>query len=265
MAKELEWSTQADWDQNNDEKMVEHQGAHPTSVVPTPVPLDGLVGYWPGRAGEGTTLYDQSPNANHGTFVNSPRWQSGPLGNSIKYDKADGDYIKIPHIPEYDITDKISIALWFRHPPIDTTSNNDYRFLFTRAGSFDPYSILIEESGSLTGSIYIDGNRQFCPSGNNHFTPDTWFWVLLTYDGTSGEFTWYIDGDRQRTDTKAAGSFDTSLDPIYLGHNGRVHVPDGQTAEHALWNRIITADEAATIYDRYTTGWNASITTSSKQ
>ncbi|MCX6874666.1 MAG: hypothetical protein NTW21_12800 [Verrucomicrobia bacterium] len=81
-----------------------------------------LVGYWPMNEGSGTTLYDFSANANHGTFTGTtlPLWITGHSGTGSALSFSNG-YVNIPdsaalHINSSTGTKAFTIGYWFFDP-----------------------------------------------------------------------------------------------------------------------------------------------------
>ena len=84
-------------------------------TVPTYVPTNGLVGYWPFNG----NAKDESGNGTNGT-VNGPLLTTDRFGNSNAAYNFDGidDYVEILHNPSLNLPNG-TINLWFK-----TSSNN---------------------------------------------------------------------------------------------------------------------------------------------
>jgi hypothetical protein len=88
--------------------------------VPSYVPSNGLVGWWPFNG----NANDESGNGNNGT-VNGPTLTADRLGNANKAYSFDGvnDYINIPYSNSLNINGSISISYWFKNTNISSTNN----------------------------------------------------------------------------------------------------------------------------------------------
>ena len=82
---------------------------------------DGLIAYIDFEDGQGTTVSDRSPNANHGTLHSSATddfaWVEGKFGKGLQL-VTDG-VVSLPHIDAY-LLDEGTFSIWFK--PEQTTS-----------------------------------------------------------------------------------------------------------------------------------------------
>ncbi|MEA3225902.1 MAG: LamG-like jellyroll fold domain-containing protein, partial [Planctomycetota bacterium] len=61
---------------------------------PIPITDPDLLIYYDFESGAGGTALDQSGHSNHGQFMGSPEWVTGPFGGAVSIDIADLDYIQ---------------------------------------------------------------------------------------------------------------------------------------------------------------------------
>ncbi|MCF7824815.1 MAG: T9SS type A sorting domain-containing protein [Candidatus Marinimicrobia bacterium] len=85
-----------------------------------------------------------------------------------------------------------------------------------------------------TGSNYVDLTSTIVPQ------PNTWYNVVVTYDGAS--MMMYINGtlDNQK---EYAGSIIPNDDPLYVGSRGLMEPFEGSIDELAIWDRVVSAEE----------------------
>ena len=81
---------------------------------------------------------------------------------------------------------------------------------------------------------------------------NVWHHVLVTYDSSSAtnDPIFYIDGISQSLtgDSNTTGTANTNTEPYIIGNRGDVaRTWDGRLCEFAIWNRILTAAEVASI------------------
>jgi hypothetical protein len=81
----------------------------------------GLVSWWKLDDGGGSTAVDSGSAGNNGS-VNGPLWVTGKLNGGLDFDGVD-DYVEIPNESDYDITTSITVAVWLKLDPGDTTTN----------------------------------------------------------------------------------------------------------------------------------------------
>jgi hypothetical protein len=106
---------------------------------------------------------------------------------------------------------------------------------------FRPYGLILEQNGRLSGSVFIEGERQLLKS-NSQLPVGEWVHVAYTYDGTRGSAQIYLNGQLDAEATQAVGSFETRESMI------RISMPKSEGVdEFRAWQGLI--DEVR-IYER---------------
>ena len=211
--------------------------------VPSYVPTDGLVGYWPfsGNAN------DDSGNGNNGT-LNGATLTTDRFGNSNSAYNFDGlnDFISVNPSPSLNIVNNISISLWFY-----TTQTGFYGYLVDR----DICGISKDWSLAYNGtSILRIGNGstdQIINSGSNNINS----WHNLVFVRMNDSFKLYIDGTFSSELPISGLNFQNNQTPIYFGEQvclpNSVNSPNfnGKIDDIGIWNRALTQQEITTMYN----------------
>jgi hypothetical protein len=86
--------------------------------------------------------------------------------------------------------------------------------------------------------------------------PGAWRHLAMTFDQTSREAVFYVDGNEVSRKVTTAGLRDTAGEALYLGYSpsGADEFTDGLLAEVRLWKRLLTAEEIRSGMGRQATG-----------
>ena len=211
--------------------------------VPSYVPTDGLVGYWPFSGNSN----DASDNGTNGT-VNGATLTTDRFGNSNSAFNFDGlnDFISVNPSSSLNIVNNISISLWFY-----TTQTGFYGYLVDR----DICGISKDWSLAYNGTSILrigDGiTDQIINSGTNNINS----WHNLVFVRMNDSFKLYIDGILSSQLPINGLNFQNNQTPIYFGEQvcvpNSVNSPNfkGKIDEIAIYNRALTQDEITAIYN----------------
>ena len=145
------------------------------------------------------------------------RWAPGPMGQgaALRFDGTD-DFLLIPYAPALSPRRALTLALWVyleRLP--DIPWRNDFRFLVGKP-SLRTYSLLLEQNGTLTASVYVEGRRQSVRT-REPLPLGEWVHVVFTFDGETGLGRLYLNGTLVAEQQGASGVLDANSDPLVLG------------------------------------------------
>ena len=231
--------------------------------------VDGLVAYYPldGNAN------DLSANANHmtenGTGID---YVAGRVGQAV--DLSPNEWLSVTGTDIFGNTgttnnDTSATAYTWQawvNPLADVTSSDDY-ILSTTLSAVSGQGFAI--SARIDTSEQLDVFKQQAGNGwwNNHQNAlptaldDGWYHVLATWSTTSG-MNVYVNGVLDNgTETGSSGGLELSpavaVDGLNIGADQNVgpgdSTPsrffDGQIDEVAIWDRVLTTDEIAALYN----------------
>ncbi|MFC1612594.1 LamG domain-containing protein, partial [Patescibacteria group bacterium] len=237
-----------------------------------------LVGYWTMDQNDidGTTVYDKSGQANHGTatgFTSTPTSTTGKIKETLDFDGSNG-YVGMGDVLDdvFAGADKpFSISTWIKPGSVTTSS-----MIITKTG--DTNCSPGENQRQFYTRIQTDSKPQFtyfcnlatsCWRGVLGSTPITnlnkWYHLVFTYDGSIDtndgldRVKIYVDGVADSTslnlDNGSLGNIQDGA--AYLGIGERVCSDgvaygtilfDGKIDEVKIWNFVLSLEEVANEY-----------------
>ncbi len=229
----------------------------------TPAPA-GLVAWWPGD-GNANDVF----GVNNGTFVGSISYAPGEVGQSFNFDGVTGG-VQIPDSPMLSFTNELTVEFWYK----DTGSVIDYglvtkRPVFVGACNFG-INVLLDSSQVLQVFFEESTSGTFQISAVPVPTAGVFHHVAATYrqaTATQVEVQTFIDGQLVKTATLSGNLANTvNSQPVSIGCDSLNHDNlKGEIDEVSLYNRILSTNEIAAIYNAGSAGKCASQTGLSHQ
>lgn len=222
--------------------------AYPAGTAYQDVAVAGSpVSYW--RFGEpsGTAAADVR-GVNGGTYVGTPTLGvtgiSGAGFNTAVTLNGTTQYVTVPDSTSLDLGDTFSISAWVKR---SATGNVDY---IVSKGT-NGYALHINASNQVRLEKY--GVTNGCYSTTTITDTTTWHHVVATR--APGVEHIYVDGEDVTTGTAVATAYANTATALLIGvgattPTGPFH---GSLDEVAIWGRVLTALEVATLYDAGTT------------
>jgi hypothetical protein len=229
--------------------------ANVMAQVPSYVPTNGLVGWWPFNG----NANDESGNGNNGT-VNGATLTTDRFGNVGKAYSFDGsDWIELNLLPAIDNSNEMAVSVWVKSSGLNSNTNCGVgcaQSYFCR-GYDGSNGFYIYTSQSTSPNFYSSVNGPFnggvaSSSTVVNMIPHTqWHHLLMNYDGINVEF--YEDGNLVGTTpyTNNVGVNSASVKAAF----GRQFVPNypyytvGSIDDGAIWNRALTDQEISDLYN----------------
>jgi len=199
----------------------------------------GLISWW---RGEGNAL--DSAGTNHGTASNGVVYVEGKVGQAFAFDGVN-DFVWIPDATNLRPT-SITLEAWAKF-------NGTQGPVLGRSwgpGIHNSYGIW-QSGGNLNGTI--GDTNQTADILSAPFAPiaGRWYHVAFTFDDVSNQQAFYINGVVASGQTLRSIGYDNH--PVVIGgdiDNGSVSfLLNGGVDEAAIYNRALTRDEIATIYN----------------
>lgn len=225
--------------------------------VPSYVPTNGLVGYWPF---EGNAI-DASTNANNGT-VNGAALTADRFGNANSAYTFNGldNYINVLNSNSLSPVTSISISAWVK---IRSTQNFDRIINKSHnvAQNYATYQLITGNSGNnksgLPGATlrFGTGNSQstndYMWSGEQYGYNyvDIWQFIVITWNGSLMKF--YQNGIPISTRTKTGLLNYTNGDLQFGKGTGGTGLPQfykGEIDDIGIWNRALSQEEILNLY-----------------
>lgn len=232
-----------------------------TAQVPSYVPTNGLVGYWPFNG----NANDVSTNANNGT-VNGATLTTDRFGNLNSAYSFDGvnNLISVPNSSSLNLTSSATFSLWVKVNQLNFDSgSNDYSarlidksIVNTTNGYLIDYNHRITSSNTNYPNQCTNGSSRVRNiTGNSIMLTDcysnylNWSYIVVAFN--LGEVKTYINGMLNSTFTSNTTSISTTTLPLIFGHqtSGNSNVLNGKLDDIGIWNRALTADEISNLYN----------------
>jgi hypothetical protein len=240
--------------------------------VPSYVPTNGLVGWWPFNG----NANDESGNGNNGT-VNGATLTTDRFGNAGNAYNFDGinDWIEISDNSSLDLNFELTLSAWINTNSISVTQRIIDKSTVGQADSWC-FDLGVMGVGDLrlivAGSVINQAMSQANIIENN-----IWTHVLTTYNGTSVKF--YVNGIMVYSISQI-GSTPSNNNSVRIGVNSLYNNEwfDGDLDDIGIWNRALSECEIQDLYNAQinsvagsiavspqpaSTGSNVSLTTAS--
>ena len=230
-------------------------GLTSAAQAPNYIPTEGLVGWWPLNG----SAMDDGSFENHGTV-------SGAVATTNRYNEVSGamafdgidDHIVIPDAPSLQITENLTISLWYMTPG---PSGNYQTFLTKRSGGQWPYSFGLSHyygSGGCPGELdkYITGRRNGSSQYDLRVTEKTYVsnqWTHAAMTIENDVVTFYENGLPIGSTCFGDEFFVSPIDqgaPLTFGtcNCGSTEMMTGSLDDIGIWNRSLSPEEIATLF-----------------
>ena len=218
--------------------------------VPSYVPSNGLVGYWPFNG----NANDASGKGNHGT-VNGATLTTDRNGKSNSSYSFDGSssYINIPNSSSLQFNGGLTISTWLNASIIASSISNTGYILSKGADGGTPYSwtsILDDSYCSL--QIWNDNNLNTSVDIMQKDYPiltNKWYNVIYTFDGVNAKA--YINSQLVKTISSPYSIFSNAYD-LKFGRrhtSGNPYFFNGKLDDIAIYNRALTQQEITNLFN----------------
>lgn len=199
---------------------------------PAPIPA-GLVAWW---RGEGNA--EDSTGAHDGTLGGDATYATGRVGDSFRF-SGNGN-VAVPHHAALSFNNQaFSVEAWFK-----SDLPYDYHILGKRTACAPTdmnYQLAVTQNATAGTDVHFNP-----ASANSMISPDTWYHIASTYDGTTGHG--YINGALVGTATGPLQNPNTAA--LLLGASGSCGADlDGWLDEVAIYSRALNGAEVRGIYE----------------
>jgi len=198
-----------------------------------PLPL----AHWRLNETEGPMAQD-SAGTFDGVVVGDSHWQpfGGRLGGAVKLD-GDGDYIRCPNEPAFDITGPITLCAW-----VKTTNTDTKKTILAKHDV--TWRIRLHNGNFELVLPGLSGVPWFTVSGG-FVSNNQWHHVTGVFDGIS-EARVYIDGEMVSAQ-EALGILQTNEYPVAIGRNALWPDRDfeGFIDDVRIYNKALTTEQIA--------------------
>jgi hypothetical protein len=199
-----------------------------------------LVSYYQLYESSGSTATDFY-DSNNGTYAgNIPNRVAGKVSFAQDFDGND-DYITLfNHNNDQDF----SISVWVNID--DLSSRREILSNDTDNGAPRGFQFSIDTDGSVD---FFDGNTLFAGTASKVTTAGGWFHIVLTYNNTTGALKTYINNVTDQDTTANINAVTKQLTVGVRSVSDKVNDMDGQICELGIWNKVLSSQEIADLYN----------------
>ena len=219
---------------------------------------NNLVAYWKLDEASGTRV--DAFGANNLTDNNTVTSATGKQGNAGQFTKTNKEYLSVPSNAGLAgtgvvATSHISLAAWTYFDTMPIGSYQRFVGCKLREGGITPLEYCIaynKGTNRFEGYISSSGSSWDVVIKADNFgaaTTDTWYFVVLTYDGTNVSIS--VNNGTPNTTAFSSGIFQ-GTGPFMLGGAGTVdqeNYMDGRIDEVGFWKKKLSAQEITDLYN----------------
>jgi len=214
--------------------------------IPSYVPTDGLVGYWPFNG----NANDESGNENNGT-VNGATLTTDRNGNENSSYSFSGSNISVPITANLHNLPIRTFSCWF-YANGEQSGGRIYETTYLNGG-------IAMSNGNILDAWYYNGANECNVININTGTLNQWHNLVYISDGNTGDGTIYLDGifNSSRTGVHYNSPQIWQGEFIRFGLGASGEIFNGDIDDIAIYNRALTQEEISALYQ----GCALSITT----
>ena len=205
---------------------------------------DSLILYLPLDEGTGDVVEDASDNGNDGEKFGNANWADGKIGKCLDF--AAGSYVRVPEIPDYDVTDAVSLMAWVKTTSVSTWA----RIIDKSQWQDNGFDLALSQITHAPLFEFFVNNTTSQALAATPVDDGEWHFIAGTFGNKKVRIC--VDGVMEREVT-STGEVDIKPNdwPITLGVEGNNlsgQPYTGMIDEVAIFNRELSANEIEDIY-----------------
>jgi hypothetical protein len=216
-----------------------------TAQVPSYVPTNGLVGYWPVNG----NANDMSPNANNGTnkgaTITADRF--GNINSAYVFNGSNS--IDIGNIAVSNVK---TYSFWI-YP---TDLSGIYRTVMSKFegnSNLASFEIGQREAQKMGFAYSPNGTNGYITNSQSSLNINTWYNFVITFDNNLIKM--YVNGILEQTSPNSGTCYDNN-DHVFIGATRKAIIGDpssffwiGKIDDIGIWNRALTEQEISNLYN----------------
>ena len=224
-----------------------------TAQVPSYVPTNGLVGYWPFNGNANDVSTNANNGTNNGATLTTDRF--GNVNSSYSFNGL-SNYIQIPNSNSLQNINEISISAWI---------NISQLYQSAGAGHFP---IICKSNLQFGGNLdFLISNQNILAHLNTYNTIasfplsfNTWQNVVATI--SNGITSFYLNGNLLWSGVSGTFNNQPNNLPLVIGMDspGLVEYSNGKIDDIGIWNRALTQTEINNLYNANICYQNVTVT-----
>jgi uncharacterized repeat protein (TIGR03803 family) len=199
-------------------------------------PPSGMVAWWPGDGNANDIV-----GGNNGALVNGAGFAPGVVGQAFSVNGVN-QTVTVPSSPSlsFGTTSPMTLELWAYR----TSSADSMHIIGKRNACADLNYQMAVNMGTGEGLCFGDGIGNEVASGLD-LPINTWTHLAGTFDGAT--FSLYVNGVLMATQAGTLGPMNSA--PLEFGDSGTCPMFDGLIDEVSIYNRALSPNEIAAIYN----------------
>jgi hypothetical protein len=220
-----------------------------------------IIAHWKFEEGSGSTAVDSVGGDSNGTIHGNPQWTDGIVDNKLfGFDKAldfngVSDYVQISDNNSISLGDQdYSISAWIKP---DSVSGMQGIVTKIKDANDKEYAFSLD-ANELRLDVQKDGNGQYGRTTTGPVTSGSWQLVVVTFDSSEPEPTFYHNGIKQTSSEDINALPDELSDALYIGKWGGEDSNSyfgGEIDDVRLFNRVLDPCEIDMLYYRDSAFW----------
>ena len=233
-----------------------------SAQVPSYVPTNGLVGYWPFNG----NANDESGNGNNGTnngaILTTDRF--GNNNSSYNFDYVSNNLIRVPNNSALNLSSNYTISVWFKSNPAPPIYNN-YTFIskhdnnLSCCGTNTPYILGITWNAN---GHYQKPFLGYATNTNYSFAESSTLitvniWQHLVIVSNNNLVSMYLDGIQIYNSNFSFSLGSPNNEDLLFGSTNRgpgLETMNGKLDDIGIWNRALTPEEIVGLYNAQAAG-----------
>lgn len=227
--------------------------APPANTAPVVGPEDpALILRMPFDEVTGSTVTDVTSPANNGAFGSDvPMWTTeGRIGGALDFSDSDTAIVSIPHAPELDGMQQLTISLWVKLAAADNATHNILAKRLGNSTSLNAYTI----NSTNVEKISVQIHNQTSLVSTEVLEVGQWYHVAAVFDGSkpSQNLLLYLNGNPEQESTLSITSVPVqSTANLMIGDANQSITEgfDGMIDEVRIYNRALSLAEIQELFE----------------
>jgi hypothetical protein len=216
--------------------------------VPSYVPANGLVGWWPFNG----NADDQSGNGNNGTNNGATLTtdRNGNVNSAYSFDGNSG--ITIPHSTSLNIGSSCTFSFWLKYNNLSNGFNLVFKKGITGGCPDSGYYFAFDGIPGPAHKCFGYGVTGNCSSiSDSEYLDNQWHNIIVVYNLQNSQI--YFDGVLQDGDANSNlnQTISNTIEPLIIGYYSGPYSGtswNGLIDDFGIWNRALTQQEITNLY-----------------
>ena len=225
-----------------------YTGTPITQNLPSYLPKDGLVGWWPFNG----NANDESGNGNHGTVYGATLTsnKSGNEGNAYFFDGQD-DYIEVLNNSTLN-PNVYTLSAWINPKQFSSNQQDEANYIIGKGNDFNSghYSLHYKSSSLKARASIGEGSNGLFVNSTSNINLNSWIYLTSTWDGKNLKI--YFNGKLENTVINGNKTFNSNNENLFFGtmaaNSTWPYWLNGKIDDIAIYNRALTEAEIQALY-----------------